>query len=140
MEVKMRWMLRSDLDRVKCMNHLDEYSLDEFVNKPNSICHVAELDGSVVGYLFYEISPKSTAIKVSSLFVEPNHRRKGIGTSMIFKLLSKMRGGKNRIEFVVSEYDLEAHLFLKNNGFRAVSVIKGSESSSYEFIREMRSK
>jgi GNAT superfamily N-acetyltransferase len=140
MEVKMRWMIRSDLDKVKRMNYLDEYSLNEFVNKPNSICHVAELDGSIVGYLFYEISPKCPIIKVSSLFVEPSYRRRGVGTSMILKLLSKMIRGKNTIEFLVSEYDLEAHLFLKSNGFKAVSVIRGPEFSSYEFLRKMRSK
>ena len=136
----MRWMIRSDLDKVKCMNYLDEYSLNEFVNKPNSICHVAELDGSVVGYLFYEMSPRCPTIKVSSLFVEPSHRRKGIGTSMILKLFSKMIRGKISIEFLVSEYDLEAHLFLRSNGFKAVSVIRGQEFSSYEFVRKTRSK
>ena len=59
---------------------------------------------------------------------------------MILKLLSKMIRGKNSIEFLVSEYDLEAHLFLRSNGFKAVSVIRGQEFSSYEFVRKTRSK
>ncbi|MDO5566061.1 MAG: hypothetical protein Q4G59_05345, partial [Planctomycetia bacterium] len=51
-------------------------------------------------------------------------RRRRVGTQMSQKLISKLaRPGRSRITFPVRERNLEAQLFFRSLGFRAVSIL-----------------
>jgi ribosomal-protein-alanine N-acetyltransferase len=48
-----------------------------------------------------------------------------IGTAMVEKLIGKLSGDRrNRIVLEVRETNLDAQLFFKNLGFRAISVLR----------------
>jgi ribosomal protein S18 acetylase RimI-like enzyme len=92
---------------------------------------VVEVEGKVVGFIFYEIDASS--IEIDSLLVDPSFRRRGIGTELLSKLIAKLNKKRREIRFKVSEYDLPSHLLLKKCGFKAIEVIKFSEASDYLF-------
>ena len=51
--------------------------------------------------------------------------RQGIGTALVDKLVSKLSPHRrNRIVLEVRETNLEAQLFFKSLGFRAISVLR----------------
>jgi|688.fasta_scaffold66921_6 ribosomal-protein-alanine N-acetyltransferase len=133
--LKVRWMKRDDLKSVMRMQKMSgEFSKNhtqEFINKNNAICSVVEVEGKVVGFIFYEIDASS--IEIDSLLVDTAFRRRGIGTELLSKLIAKLNKKRREIRFKVSEYDLPSHLLLKKCGFKATEVIKNSEASDYLF-------
>jgi ribosomal-protein-alanine N-acetyltransferase len=57
--------------------------------------------------------------------VTPDCRRESVGRSMIEKLVSKLSNERrNRIMLEVRETNLDAQLFFKDLGFRAISVLR----------------
>ena len=55
----------------------------------------------------------------------PEFRRMGIGSQMIRKLIGKLSSQRrSRIMLEVRETNLAAQLFFRENGFRAVSVLR----------------
>jgi N-acetylglutamate synthase-like GNAT family acetyltransferase len=133
--LKVRWMNRGDLKSVikmqKMSGEFSDNHTQDFINKTNAICNVVEVEGKVVGFIFYEIDASS--IEIDSLLVEPSLRRRGIGTELLSKLIAKLNKKRREIRFKVSEYDLPSHLLLKKCGFKAIEVIKNSEASDYLF-------
>jgi ribosomal-protein-alanine N-acetyltransferase len=84
---------------------------------------VAEHDEQVVGFMIYEL--QKSRLHVLNFAVDPNFRRYGVGQSMIQKLIGKLsREHRNRILLEVRETNLEAQLFFKAMGFRAISVLR----------------
>ena len=133
--LKVRWMKRDDLKSVMRMQKMSgEFSKNhtqEFINKNNAICSVVEVEGNVVGFIFYEIDASS--IEIDSLIVDAAFRRRGIGTELLSKLIAKLNKKRREIRFQVSEYDLPSHLLLKKCGFKAIEVIKNSGDCDYLF-------
>jgi ribosomal-protein-alanine N-acetyltransferase len=83
---------------------------------------VAEYDERVVGFMIYELH--KNRIHVLNFAVEPSFRRKGVGSQMLAKLVGKLSTQRrNRIMLEVRETNLDAQLFFRSNGFRAVSVL-----------------
>ena len=57
--------------------------------------------------------------------VNPEVRRHGVGNAMVSKLIGKLsHERRNRIMLEVRETNLEAQLFFKSLGFRAISVLR----------------
>ena len=57
--------------------------------------------------------------------VHPEYQRRGVGTSMVQKLISKLsHQRRNRILLEVRETNLSAQLFFREEGFRAISVLR----------------
>ncbi len=52
---------------------------------------VAELDGSVIGFVSCTVSPVLRIGRIVDLAVEPDHRRKGIGSRLIERSLNNFR-------------------------------------------------
>lgn len=80
-------------------------------------------NNKIVGYFLYELYKNK--IIITNLAVHPEYRRMSIGTQMIEKLKTKLSPYRRiRINLEVRETNLEAQLFFKYNGFRAISIIR----------------
>jgi ribosomal-protein-alanine N-acetyltransferase len=88
----------------------------------NCIGMVAEHEGRVVGFMIYELH--RTRIHVLNFGVGQLYRRLGVGSQMIAKLIAKLSvQRRSRIVLEIRETNLDAQLFFRENGFRAVSVL-----------------
>lgn len=142
----IRWMIRRDMPRVMQIDGLCfEYSWteDEYIcllRQRNCIGMVAELRDEVVGYMIYELHKRRLDLIV--LAVDPGYSRRGIGSAMIEKLASKLSPlRRNRITCCVSDSNLHAQLFLRDQGFRAVGVLRGAGidgSDEYEMVYRVK--
>ncbi|MEM6471657.1 MAG: ribosomal protein S18-alanine N-acetyltransferase [Planctomycetota bacterium] len=89
----------------------------------NCIGMVAEKDDEIVGFMIYELH--KNRLHILNFAVRDEHRRSGVGRSMCDKLFSKLsHERRNRIMLEVRETNLEAQLFFKSLGFRAISVLR----------------
>ena len=127
--VHIRWMIRRDMPAVlatesRCFEFA--WSEEDFIRclrQRNCIGMVAEEDDQVVGFMIYELH--KNRLHILNFAVHPDHRRKGVGLAMISKLLGKLsQERRNRIMLEVRETNLEAQLFFKSLGFRAISVLR----------------
>ena len=89
----------------------------------NCIGMVAESGDSVVAFMIYELH--RSRLHVLNFAVTRSHRRLGIGTRMMEKLVGKLSPERrSRIVLEVRETNLPAQLFFRSLGFRAISVLK----------------
>lgn len=137
-------MIRRDLEYVyaierQCFEH--PWTEDEFIRclrQRNCIGMVAERDVSMsvggegehvydtqpVGYMIYELH--KNRLHLLNFAVHPRFQRTGVGRAMIDKLMTKLSPDRrNRIVLEVRETNLDAQLFFKAMGFRAISVLRG---------------
>lgn len=126
--VHIRWMIRRDMPEVldieqQCFEF--PWSEDDFIRclrQRNCIGMVAEHDDQVVGFMIYELH--KTRLHILNFCVAPELRRKGIGRQMMAKLAGKLSSQRRtRIVLEVRETNLDAQLFFRESGFRAVSVL-----------------
>ncbi len=127
--IHIRWMIRRDMLEVLAIeNDAFEFpwSDDDFVRclrQRNCIGMVAEVDERVVGFMIYELH--KNRLHILNFAVSAACRRLGIGTQMVEKLIGKLSDQRrNRILLEVRETNLGAQLFFRENGFRAVSVLR----------------
>ena len=127
--VHIRWMIRRDMPAVLGIeNRCFEFAWneDDFIRclrQRNCIGMVAEEEDKVVGFMIYELH--KNRLHILNFAVDPDRRRHGIGQAMVSKLLGKLsHERRNRIMLEVRETNLEAQLFFKSIGFRAISVLR----------------
>lgn len=125
----IRWMIRRDMPAVLAIESQSfEYSWteDDFIRclrQRNCIGMVAEQNEQVVGFMIYELH--KNRLHILNFAVSPDCRRQGVGRAMVGKLLSKLsHERRNRIMLEVRETNLDAQLFFKALGFRAISVLR----------------
>jgi [ribosomal protein S18]-alanine N-acetyltransferase len=135
--VHIRWMIRRDMPEVldtECASFEFPWLEDDFVRclrQRNCIGMVAEHEDRVAGFMIYEL--QKTRIHVLNFAVAPNYRRRGVGSQMIAKLIAKLSAQRrNRVTLEVRETNLAAQLFFRENGFRAVSVMRNYYADSPE--------
>lgn len=137
MDVQIRWMIRRDMPEVlaiedRCYSH--PWSEEEFIRclrQCNCIGMVAELGDKVVGYVIYELH--KNRLHVMNFAVDTGARRCGIGTAMVNNLTKKLSfERRNRVMLEVRETNLEAQLFFKSCGFKAISVLRNFYDSTNE--------
>jgi len=127
--VHIRWMIRRDMPEVLAIEQesfefpwLDE----DFINclrQRNCIGMVAEHEDRVVGFMIYELH--KTRIHVLNFAVAGGYRRRGVGSQMVAKLIGKLSvQRRSRAMLEVRETNLAAQLFFRENGFRAVAVLR----------------
>ena len=127
--VHIRWMIRRDMPEVLDIESqsfefpwLDEDFI-RCLRQRNCIGMVAEHEDRVVGFMIYELH--KTRIHVLNFAVSPDYRRRGVGCQMVAKLNAKLSSQRrSRIALEVRETNLAAQLFFRENGFRAVSVLR----------------
>ena len=129
MRVHIRWMIRRDMAEVLSIEaNCFEFAWceDDFVRcmrRRNCIGMVAEHDDQVVGFMIYEL--QKSRIHVLNFAVAEDYRRRGVGSQMIAKLVGKLSSQRrSRLTLEVRETNLPAQLFFRENGFRAVSVLR----------------
>ncbi len=127
--VHIRWMIRRDMAEVLYTEQSSfefPWSEEDFIRclrQRNCIGMVAECEERVVGFMIYELH--KNRLHVLNFAVNPNWRRRGVAQQMIEKLINKLsHQRRNRILLEVRETNLDAQLFFKAAGFRAVSVLR----------------
>jgi len=129
LRVHIRWMIRRDMSEVlEIENRSFEFpwSEDDFVRclrQRNCIGMVAEHDERVVGFMIYELH--RTRLHILNFGVAPGFRRRKVGQQMVEKLVAKLSSQRRRrILLEVRETNLDAQLFFRKLGFRAISVLR----------------
>lgn len=127
--VHIRWMIRRDMSEVlgieqQCFEF--PWYEDDFVRclrQRNCIGMVAEASERVVGFMVYELHKNK--LHILNFAVSSRVRRRGVGTQMAKKLISKLsHDRRSRILLEIRETNLAAQLFFRTLGFRAVSVLR----------------
>ena len=127
--IHVRWMIRRDMPSVLAIESASfefPWSEEEFIRclrQRNCIGMVAERDDQVVGFMIYELH--RNRLHLLNFAVAASSRRSSVGGSMIGKLVSKLSSDRrNRITLEVRETNLDAQLFFRQLGFRAISVLR----------------
>jgi len=128
-QVQIRWMIRRDMAEILCIEEESfefpwaDTDFTRCLRQRNCIGMVAEISGGVVGYMLYELH--RTKVHILNFAVARTHRRLGIGTAMLTKLISKLSPQRrNRIVLEVRETNLPAQVFFRSLGFLATSVLR----------------
>jgi len=126
--VHIRWMIRRDMPHVLGIEQESfefPWSEEDFIRclrQRNCIGMVAEVEDRIVGFMVYELH--KTRLHLLNFAVASTWRRRGIGTQMAGKLVSKLsQQRRTRILLEVRETNLAAQLFFRKAGFRAISVL-----------------
>jgi [ribosomal protein S18]-alanine N-acetyltransferase len=127
--VHIRWMIRRDMEEVlqieeKCFEF--PWYEEDFIRclrQRNCIGMVAEYQDEIFGFMIYELH--EYRIHLLNFAVSPEKQRTGVGSQMIAKLQSKLSSHKrSRLLLEARETNLPAQLFFRENGFKAISVIR----------------
>lgn len=129
-DVHIRWMIRRDMPEVLQIEQASfefPWDEDDFVyclRQKNHIAMVAENNNDeIVGFMIYELH--KTRLHLLDFAVHPAWRRRRVGTAMICKMTGKLSQQQRvRITVEVRESNVPAQLFFRNQGFRAVSVLR----------------
>lgn len=141
----IRWLIRRDMPEVCgiALDNPDEtWGEEDFLRAlkvSSCIALVAELNECIVGYAVYELGKES--IYCAALVVPVALRRRGIGAALVRKLKSKISGHRRRtLFFDVPDSNLDAHLFLKAQGFICEDIVRNWDSTDvtdlYRFVWE----
>jgi ribosomal-protein-alanine N-acetyltransferase len=135
--IHVRWMIRRDMPEVIGIEReafefpwLEE-DFTRCLRQRNCIGMVAELADSVVAFMIYELH--RSRLHMLNFAVLRSHRRLGVGTQMMEKLIAKLTPDRRgRIQLEVRETNLPAQIFFRSLGFRATSVLKDFYRDSTE--------
>lgn len=136
-QVHIRWMIRRDMPDVLQIERASfefAWSEEDFVRclrQRNCIGMVADVDDRIVGFMIYELH--RSRLHLLNLAVHPAWRRRGVGAAMVRKLVGKLsQQRRTRITLEVRETNLAAQLFFRQQGFRAVNVLRNFYEDSPE--------
>lgn len=125
--VHIRWLIRRDMPEVlaiEAANFEFPWPEEDFVRmlrQRNNIAMVAEVHERIVGYMVYGLLPD----RIHLYNIATASHGRGVGRQLIDKLKGKVSPvRRNRIVCEVRETNLDACLFFKALGFRAVKVLK----------------
>lgn len=127
--VHIRWMIRRDMPEVLAIENQSfefPWSEEDFIRclrQRNCIGMVAEFDERIVGFMIYELH--KNRLHILNFAVREEFRRRRVGEQMMRKLVSKLsQQRRNRILLEVRETNLNAQLFFRKAGFRAISLLR----------------
>jgi len=130
-------MIRRDMQAVldiEASSFEFAWSEEDFIRclrQRNCIGMVAEQEDRVVGFMIYELH--KNRLHILNFAVSADCKRQGIGRAMVGKLMGKLSNERrNRIMLEVRETNLDAQLFFRGLGFRAVSVLRDFYDDSTE--------
>ena len=129
LHVHIRWMIRRDMQevlKIEANSFEFPWSEEDFIRclrQRNCIGMVAEHDEQVVGFMIYELH--KSRLHILNFSVAEDYQRRAVGSQMINKLIGKLSPQRRtRIVLEVRETNLSAQLFFRENGFKAVSVLR----------------
>jgi ribosomal-protein-alanine N-acetyltransferase len=127
--VHIRWMIRRDMPEVLSIELASfefPWCEEEFLRvlrQRNCIGMVAEYGERVIGFMIYELHRNK--LQVLDFATHPDFRRMGVGHQMLGKLVGKLSSHRRtRIVLHVRETNLNAQLFYRIQGFRAMEVVR----------------
>lgn len=128
-EVQIRWLIRRDMPevlKIEQMSFGNPWEDEDFLSclrQRNCIGMVAEDEHQILGFMIYELHKgRLTLIRLA---VHPEHRRHGIGTQMIRRLVEKLnRQRRTEIITEVRESNLDAQLFFRSRRFIAIQIFR----------------
>jgi ribosomal-protein-alanine N-acetyltransferase len=128
---QLRWLIRRDMDRVmeiERRSFRDQWAEEEYITvlrERNCIgtvldpCSIEDL----YGFMIYELD--KSRLKILRIAVHPELQRTGCGHQMIQRLKDKLDSQRRyAIDADVCETNLDAQLFFRDMGFRAIGVLK----------------
>lgn len=129
LDVQIRWLIRRDMPevlRIEQLSFATPWTDEEFLaclRQRNCIGMVAEHEHRIVGFMIYELH--KSQLHILNFAVCPEFRHLGIGGQMVTRLIDKLsQQRRNEILLEVRERNLDAQLFFKQQGFRAISVLR----------------
>lgn len=146
LDVQIRWMIRRDVPEVMDIEHAQfpfpwtEPELIDALKHRATIGMVATIGGGVgltiAGYMIYEL--EKCNLNLLNFAVHGAFQRRGVGSAMVQKLKGKLSQQRRRaITMMVRESNIDAQLFFKACGFKAVDVLCGhyeeSDEDAYKF-------
>jgi ribosomal-protein-alanine N-acetyltransferase len=123
--VEIRRLTFADLPQVVAIERrafTTPWSLAMFVlelSKPSGICLAAEVERELVGYLV--CSRYDTVWHLMNIAVEPDRRRRGIGSALLQALLERV-GDDAQVTLEVRRSNQGAVVLYEQFGFRSVGV------------------
>ena len=129
LNVQIRWLIRRDMNTVLDIERASfstPWSDEDFLcclRQRNCIGMVAEYDHQILGFMIYELH--KSRLNILNFAVDPAARRHGVGRQMVLRLVDKLsQQRRNEILLEVREKNLDAQLFFKEQGFRAITVLR----------------
>ena len=123
-DLTIRWMILRDdrevlrIDDCCYIESLTHSDLIKTLREPSVIAVVAEDRGHILGYCIYRLG--GFTIEILRLGVDPRERRNGVGTALLDRLKSKLKGQRrDTITIDTPGVSLAAQLFLSKAGFTA---------------------
>ena len=135
----IRWGIRKDIPEIlniENQSYEHPWSEEDFIRclrQRNCISMVSEnkYSDKVEGYMIYELHKQR--LHLLKLAVDPEFRNQGLGSQMIEKLKGKLsHKRRTSILLEVSERNLPAQLFFRDQDFRAISVLRDYYEDSNE--------
>jgi len=105
-----------------------------FGESPKAFCHVAELDGEVVGFALWFLNFSTWlgkhGIYLEDLFVRPDARGSGLGKALLTTLIDIARDrGYGRVEWAVLDWNTSAQDF-----YRSLGAVPNDEWTTWRVI------
>jgi ribosomal-protein-alanine N-acetyltransferase len=129
LEVQIRWLIRRDMAdvlRIEKESFEHPWSEEDFLcclRQRNCIGMVAEYDHEIVGFMIYELH--KSRLHILNFAVDDAYRRQSVGAQMVARLIDKLsQQRRNEILLEVRERNLDAQVFFKEQGFRAISILR----------------
>jgi ribosomal-protein-alanine N-acetyltransferase len=143
LKVQIRWLIRRDMPEVLDIEKESfefPWSEENFLSclrQRNCIGMVAERNHRIVGFMIYELH--KTRLHILNFAVAGSARRHEVGTQMVDKLIDKLSQQRRKeIVLEVRETNLAAQLFFKQQGFRAMRVLRNHYEDTTEDAYLMR--
>ncbi|HET6327355.1 MAG TPA: ribosomal protein S18-alanine N-acetyltransferase [Planctomycetaceae bacterium] len=137
LKIQIRWLIRRDMHDVLTIERASfdhPWTEEDFLcclRQRNCIGMVAEHDHRIIGFMIYELH--KSKLRVLNFATTPDMRRQGVGAQMIRRLVDKLsQQRRSEIMIEVRETNLDAQYFFRNQGFRAVCVLRSHYDDTYE--------
>lgn len=133
-EYRTRWMVQDDLEEV-CRIEADAFAhpwgpkeFERALAPRDTIGRVAvDEDQEIVGFSVYILG--DGRLDLVNVAVAEHARRQGVGRLLIQDLIDRLRDDRPRLYAGVWERNLQAQLWLRACGLRAVAIVKGHYGS-----------
>jgi [ribosomal protein S18]-alanine N-acetyltransferase len=129
LSLRIRWMQRLDMPEILEIEQGSfefPWSEEDFIRslrQRNCMSWVVEYSDKVVGFMIYGLH--KARFHILNFAVHPHYRRRGVGKQMVNKLIESLSYQyRTLILLEVRETNLDAQLFFRQIGFRAVSVLR----------------
>lgn len=127
MNYEVNWLSRWDIPKALEIEYLcfefpwDEEQLRDTLKRRPVVARGVKLNGVLLGYVIYAVY--KYRLEILNIAIVPSMQRKQCGTFLLDNLLHRIeRRHRKRVTALVRESNLEAQLFLKKMGFKAVEI------------------